>query len=137
MDKYVFDGNINLNRTTLLFEGGFSLIRNINKLLKKASVKRPPVSNNQGASTKFQDMLNEDFEQNVNIFRSIYLNCSDVLFRSFLLFGQKKAVIIYIQGLSDIEGLENFVLTPLMQEKPKESPFEILENKLPVSQVEK
>lgn len=81
--------------------------------------------------------MNDNFEQNVTIFRSIYQNCSDVLFRSFLLFGQRKAVIIYIQGLSDTEGIENFVLTPLMQENPKESPDDILENKLPVSQVEK
>lgn len=113
------------------------MIRNIHKLLKKPAEKKPPVSSNQGASQKFHDVLTDNFGQNVSLFHSIYQNCSDVFFRSFLLFGQKKAVIIYIQGLSNMEGIENFVLTPLMQEKPKEPPFEILENQLPVSQVEK
>lgn len=113
------------------------MIRNINKLLKKSTLKKPPVPNNQGASQKFEEILSTDFEQNLSIFRSIYQNCADVVFRSFLLFGQKKAVIIYIQGISDIEGMENFVLTPLMQQKPQEHSFHILENQLPVSHIEK
>ena len=73
------------------------------------------------------------------MFRSIYQNCSDVIFRSFLLFGKKKAMIIYIEGLSDIEGIENFVLIPFMQETGNETkPLnDLLEKEIPVSKVKK
>ncbi|MCQ6277509.1 spore germination protein [Bacillus sp. V3B] len=114
------------------------MIRNINKLLKKEKEKKPPVQNNQEDS-KPQDVLYHSFDQNIEIFRSIYQNCSDAMFRSFLLFGQKRAMIIYIEGLSDIEGIENFVLTPIMQITLDESQSlnEFLENKMPVSKVKK
>ena len=97
------------------------MIRNVNKLLKKVKEKKPPVQNNY-ENSKPQDVLYDNFNQNVETFRSIYQNCSDVMFRSFLLFGKTKAMIIYIEGLSDIEGIENYVLTPFMQETSNESP---------------
>ena len=114
------------------------MIRNINKLLKKAKEKKPPVQNNHEDS-KPQDVLYDNFNQNVEMFRSIYQNCSDVMFRSFLLFGKTRAMIIYIEGLSDIEGIENYVLTPFMQETANESQSlsEFFETKMPVSKVEK
>ena len=61
------------------------------------------------------------------------------MFRSFLLLGKKKAMIIYIEGISDIEGIENYVLTPLMQETGDEpKPLtELLEKEIPVSKVKK
>ena len=114
------------------------MIRNINKLLKKAKEKKPPVQNNYEDS-KPQDLLYDNFNQNVETFRSIYQNCSDVMFRSFLLFGKTRAMIIYIEGLSDIEGIENYVLTPFMQETANESQSlnEFFETKMPVSKVKK
>ena len=91
------------------------MIRNINKLFKSGKSKKPPVQNNN-EEPKPEDTLYDGFlEQNTEMFRSIYQNCSDVMFRSFLLFGKTKAMIIYIEGLSDIEGIENFVLIPFMQ----------------------
>ena len=95
------------------------MIRNVSKLLRKMKEKMQPIQNNQEVS-KPQDVLYNQFNQNIEMFRSIYQNCSDVMFRSFLLFGKTKAMIIYIEGLSDIEGIENFVLTPFMQEAPNE-----------------
>ena len=48
-------------------------------------------------------------------------------------------MIIYIEGLSDIEAIENYVLTPFMQESTTESPSlnEFFETKMPVSKVKK
>ena len=89
---------------------GISLIRNVNKLLRTKK-KKPPLQKIPEDS-KPQDVLQDHYDQNVETFRAIYQNCSDVMFRSFLLFGKKKAMIIYIEGLSDIEGIENFVLIP-------------------------
>ncbi|HHW35770.1 MAG TPA: spore germination protein [Bacillales bacterium] len=86
-----------------------------------------------------QDLLYENFDQNVEMFDSIYENCLDVMFRSFLLFGQQRAIIIYIGGLSDKEAIENFVLTPSMLRIPNEPQAlnEFLENKIPVLNVKK
>ena len=114
------------------------MIRNINKLLKSGKSKKPPVQNNN-EEPKPEDTLYDSFEQNIEMFRFIYQNCSDVIFRSFFLFGKTRAMIIYIEGLSDIEGIENFVLIPFMQETGNETkPLnELLEKEIPVSKAKK
>ncbi|WP_338473148.1 spore germination protein [Niallia sp. XMNu-256] len=89
--------------------------------------------------SKPQDALQDGFDQNVETFRGIYQKCSDVNFRSFYLFGKRQAMIIYIEGISDTEGIENYVLIPFMQETEKENqPLnELLEKRMPVSKVKK
>ncbi|MCQ6278423.1 spore germination protein [Bacillus sp. EB600] len=110
------------------------MIRNVNKLLSK-SKKQPEQKN----VPKPQGALYENFDQNVEAFRSIYSKCSDVVFRSFVLFGKKRAMIIYIEGLSDIKGIDEYVLSPLMQETvfDIEALNEFPENKVPVSNVKR
>ncbi|KAA9031580.1 spore germination protein [Niallia endozanthoxylica] len=113
------------------------MIRNIDKLLKKKKEKKPTASNNQ-ENSKPKEALSGNLDQDVDTFRSIYQNCSDVVFRSFFISGQKKAMLIYIEGLSDVEGIENFVLLPFMREiSPSGSLNEYLEHKMPVSKVKK
>lgn len=122
-------------------DGGVtSLIRNVDKLLRKTKGKK----NDQALENKIQDSKPKDplyksFSQNIEALRSIYHNCSDVTFRPFLLFGKTRAIIIYNEGLSDIEGIEKYVLSPLMQESENEFPSinEFLEAKMPVSKVER
>nr|WP_246197161.1 spore germination protein [Cytobacillus depressus] len=81
----------------------------------------------------------KNFSDNEIILRTIYENCSDVVFRSFLLFGKKKALIIFIEGLSDNDGIEKYILSPLMQETDHSSQVfhELLEQKIPVSKVKR
>ncbi|MFJ5622680.1 spore germination protein [Peribacillus loiseleuriae] len=114
------------------------MIRNVSKLVGKTKEKESHLQKNHEDS-KPQDTLHKNFNQNVEIIRSVYDNCSDVVFRPFLLFGKTRAIIIYIEGLSDIEGIEEFVLSPLMQEPTNEvqSLNEFLEQKMPVSKVKK
>ena len=115
-----------------------SLIRNVDKLLRKPKEKKKPQSlQKMIQDSKPKDPLHEKFSQNIETLRSIYDNCSDVVFRSFLLFGKTRAMLIYIDGLSDIEGIEEFVLAPLMQESVDEqqSISEFLEHKMPVSKI--
>lgn len=114
------------------------MIRNVDKLLRKTKGKK----NDQSLQNKIQDSkpknpLYENYSQNIETLRSIYDNCSDVVFRPFLLFGKTRAMLIYIEGLSDIEGIEKFVLSPLMLESETElqSINEFLEEKMPVSKV--
>lgn len=113
--------------------GGTGLIRNLRKLLRKPQPKNNIVQNDK------QDSLYDNFDQNVETLRSVYDNCSDVVFRSFLLFGKTRATIIYIEGLSDVEGIDGYVLSPLMGQTSSETQSlnDFIGNKLPVSKVKK
>ncbi|MBS4202105.1 spore germination protein [Bacillus sp. FJAT-49732] len=112
--------------------GGICLIRNVNKLFKASKKEKQQPS-------KPQDVLQNNMDENIEKFRSIYDNCFDVVFRSFLLFEKKLAIIIYIDGLSDLEGIEEYVLTPLMKNQAnQQQPIEeLLYNKLAVSKIKK
>ncbi|MCJ8008319.1 spore germination protein [Lederbergia wuyishanensis] len=78
-------------------------------------------------------------DENIEKFRAIYENCYDVVFRSVLLFENKLAMIIYIEGLSDVEGIEEYVITPLKKNQTiKKEPFdELLYNQLAVGKIQK
>ncbi|HWO96476.1 MAG TPA: spore germination protein [Bacillus sp. (in: firmicutes)] len=114
------------------------MIRRVRKLLGDTKKKKQPLQNDQ-QDVKQYDFLYDNFDQNIETFRAIYNQCSDVIFRSFLIFGKTRASIIYIEGLSDIEGIEEYVLSPLMKDTANESQplHEFLENKMPVSKVKR
>lgn len=86
-----------------------------------------------------QESLQKNLNHNLETFRSIYHNCSDVIFHNFLLFGTTKATIIYIEGLSDNELLDQNVINPLSQETINESQSisELLEKKIIISKINK
>ncbi len=109
------------------------MIRNKHKLLQRFKSKI-----NDEKIDK-HDPLSDSYGQNIEAFHLIYDNCSDVIFRSFLLFGKTKATIIYIEGLSDVEGIENFVLIPLMEKTSSvnRTVNDLFEEKIPVSKVKK
>ncbi|MEW9699174.1 spore germination protein [Paenibacillus sp. SI8] len=67
-----------------------------------------------------EQLLFASLQQNEEKFRSIYANCSDVIFRSILIAGKTNAMILYIEGLSDSNGLEENVIVPLMREDHEE-----------------
>ncbi|WP_134701152.1 spore germination protein [Ammoniphilus sp. YIM 78166] len=60
--------------------------------------------------------LSSDLDQNLHLLQSIYEDCSDVVFRPFLIGGKTKAILLYIEGLSNIEEIDASVLSPLMEE---------------------
>src|SRR3954454_1478036 len=77
--------------------------------------------NNQQQVKKQQDPLSSDFFQNVEKIHSLYEDCSDVVFRSFLIGEKVKAEVIYIDGLVNVQELEASVLSPMiwnMDEEP-------------------
>ncbi|WP_156158137.1 spore germination protein [Gordoniibacillus kamchatkensis] len=63
-----------------------------------------------------QQNLFPDLQQNEQMLRSLYPNCSDVVYRSFLVGGTVNALLVYIEGLSDTSGIEEYVIAPLMRE---------------------
>lgn len=115
------------------------MIRNLNKLLKKPAVQtgHPPEDSNTSEETE-QRPLSESFDENKETFHAIYKQCDDVVYRTFP-FGGKRALVMYIKGLSDLHRLDEFVLSPLMEvsEDETEDLPALLEHKLPVSGVKK
>jgi Bacillus/Clostridium GerA spore germination protein len=77
--------------------------------------------NHQQQVEKQQNPLSSDFFQNVEKIHSLYEDCSDVVFRSFLIGEKIKAEVIYIDGLVNVQELEASVLSPLIWNMDKES----------------
>ncbi len=109
------------------------MIRNVQRLLKRNRKKQ---TSNDKPMPKPQEPLRKSFNENVEAFQSIYYECSDVIFREFQIFGSVRGMIIYIEGLSDLEILDECVIYPLIQkdvEKFHLPKLEIIKNTIAVS----
>ncbi len=86
-----------------------------------------------------KEFLSEDLDNNLKKLRLIYSDCSDVIFRAFKIGNKKRATLIYIEGLVNIEEIDDNVLSPLMQECGAEfvEMQTLIENKISVSNVKK
>lgn len=90
-------------------------------------------------SVSINKSLSRNINDNLQSLQSIYSDCSDVIFRHFMIYGTTKAMLIFIDGLSNIEEIDKSVLSPLMElhDKHSLSLNELLERKLPVSSISK
>ena len=81
--------------------------------------------------------LNPRLNKNIDILKSAYKDCSDVVFRDFSIGSEINAVLLYIDGLSNTEEVDQHVLMPLIQLKsPKQSPiFERAKKEISVSDI--
>lgn len=82
--------------------------------------------------------LYAELQQNEYTLHTIYANCSDVIFRSFLVGGSTRAILVYIEGLSDSQRLEQFVIAPLLARKDVGElgdPKQLIDQTLSVPQV--
>lgn len=113
--------------------GGAKLIR---KLFKRQRHPIKPQSEEQQIPDR-QTPLSADINRNLEDLRAIYANCCDVIFRPFLIGGQTRAFLLYIDGLSDIAEIDENVLSPLMRETALEltDPNLLFEKKTSVSKV--
>lgn len=114
------------------------MIRNIRKLL--GSKRKRGSAQNKAKESNPQETLTNDFNQNVQWFRSVYTNCSDVVFHEFRPFGTYKAMLIYIEGLANTEQLDKDVLSPLSQNNTngqKQSKIEFVESQITASKAKK
>ena len=96
-------------------------------------------TNNHSDSESINKSLSRNINENIKFLQSIYSDCSDVTFRHFTIFGKTRALLIYIDGLSNIEEIDKSVLSPLMELTDKHflTLNELLERKLPVSSIKK
>ncbi|NOU88385.1 spore germination protein [Paenibacillus sp. LMG 31460] len=76
-----------------------------------------------------------ELNQNLQILQSVYANCPDVIFHNFIICGKTNAVIIYIEGMSNTELIDQHILAPLMLETGVEqnNSFIYLKKKISVS----
>lgn len=96
-------------------------INDMKKILNHFFKRTKPQSNIQDQQENSQvvseqNALTTFLNENVHYLQTIYSNCSDVVFRHFSIAGKTKAVLIYIEGLSNIEEIDKSVLSPLMQQ---------------------
>jgi hypothetical protein len=82
--------------------------------------------------------LSIKLDENVDYFSSLYKDSSDVVFRSFAI-GNKDALVIYIEGLSDLQKLDELVLENLMRvnELDEANFLLFLKNSIPISNLKK
>ena len=82
--------------------------------------------------------LSINLEENIQFISSLYQGNSDVIFRT-LVVGEKDATIIYIDGLSDIQKLDDQVLTTLLDRNEfDETDFLLsVKNRLPISNIKR
>ncbi|PFP25942.1 hypothetical protein COJ96_19525 [Bacillus sp. AFS073361] len=80
--------------------------------------------------------LSKTLESNIQYFSSLYKESSDVIFRTFIV-DKKDAAIIYIEGLSDTQQLEQQVLETLLDTSEfDETDFLLsIKNRLPISNI--
>ncbi|MCK6257828.1 spore germination protein [Fictibacillus sp. KIGAM418] len=85
-------------------------------MFRRKRFKKKDKLNTQQQQVTKQQVLSLDLNENLEVLRSMYQDCFDVVFRTFLIGGKTKAVIVYIEGLSNIEELDDNVIAPLMEE---------------------
>lgn len=84
-------------------------------LLKQEPIQAVESQNRINQQPNSQDKLATSLDTNISKLQKIYENCSDVIFHNFIFGGTDQAFLIYIEGLSNIEELNDKVLTPLME----------------------
>ncbi|MFJ7726050.1 spore germination protein [Neobacillus sp. NPDC097160] len=61
--------------------------------------------------------LDPELNKNIDILKSAYKDCSDVVFREFRIGSSVNAALVYIDGLSNTEEVDQHVLMPLIRKK--------------------
>lgn len=108
-----------------------SIFRGIRKKKRKKEIISQGID---GWGSQLNSSLDADFEENRRIFRDLFTDCYDVIFHPFRVGEQVQAELIYIQNMSNVEEINENVLTPLMEKKVDPRDFQtILERRLPIS----
>nr|MBO2479424.1 hypothetical protein [Bacillota bacterium] len=88
------------------------------------------------------DWLSSQLDNNTERLRAVFHDCYDIVFRSFTIGQRQEAVLIYVNGLVNIEEVNEHLLAPLMEpltdhgENREESDTalsELLAKKIPVA----
>lgn len=103
-------------------------------------IRRSP-SDNAGEHPTVDIPLSINLKDNVRYLSSLYQESSDVVFRRFMV-GKQEALLIYIEGLTDTQRLNELVLDTLLNKKDMDwtsgqqnvqSNLHAIKNSLPLS----
>nr|WP_314003299.1 spore germination protein [uncultured Paenibacillus sp.] len=90
------------------------MFKRLIRLLFRAHKKKQPAGSPQNGANPQQNELSTALNENLAVLQTIYQNCPDVIFRRFSAGGKTNAILIYVDGLSNIEEIDQNVLSPLM-----------------------
>lgn len=104
---------------------------------KSMSSSSSPIAVNESTFENKTDLgpILKDLEANVHALQSVLKNCADVVFHSLQLGNGKRAVLIYIENISNIGEMDKNVLSPLIQGTQDISDVEDVAKLLPISKV--
>ena len=109
-------------------------VKFFNRLLR--SVRRK--SANTGARVhdpQTEKELSDHLGENLEWLQKIYADCSDVIFHDFFIGDRTRAVLIYIDGLSHMEEIDQHVLAPLQHDFPREHTLPNIRQKIAVTSI--
>ncbi|CAH1190399.1 hypothetical protein PAECIP111892_00149 [Paenibacillus auburnensis] len=61
------------------------------------------------------EMLYPDLAYNLERMQLEFLNCSDIMYRNCSIGGLNRATLIYVDGMCDVQAVDEFVLQPLIE----------------------
>ncbi|MBY0013426.1 spore germination protein [Paenibacillus typhae] len=61
------------------------------------------------------EMLSPDLAFNIERMKLEFLNCSDIMYRNCSISGLDRATLIYVDGMCDVQAVDEFVLQPLFE----------------------
>lgn len=61
------------------------------------------------------EMLYPDLAYNIERMQLEFLNCSDIMYRNCSIGGLNRATLIYVDGMCDVQAVDEFVLQPLIE----------------------
>lgn len=102
---------------------------------RKPADPMPPASAASRWPELWQLPLLPGLDPNVQALQAVYTDCPDVVFRPFLIGGTGRAMLVYTEGMSDNESIDQHVLGPLMEAPTGQGggAGRLLEQKIPVS----
>jgi hypothetical protein len=118
----------------LNLEGEIEVIR----IRRNPSKKKTKEQKSLQQTTTQDIILSKNLKKNIQFFSSLYQESLDVIYRSFVV-NKKDATIIYIEGLSDTQKLDEQVLGTLLNNiEFDESDFLLsIKNTLPISNIKR
>ncbi|WP_052088359.1 spore germination protein [Paenibacillus wynnii] len=83
--------------------------------MPKGKTEAERLSKDVHISDSSNETLHTDLNQNQQLFKTIFENCSDIVFHPFRIYGELNAVLVYVDNLIDIKYLEENVLQQIIK----------------------
>jgi len=96
-----------------------------------------PFRRSKQENNRDPNLLSSDLNQNIDKLKGIFEDCPDVVYRPFLMGGERKAMMIYFEGMVNIAELDTNVLSRLMEknESQERNVTHWIQEKLSVAKV--